>query len=346
MPPPALLRAASPAFYYYSSMQPPSPSPSTAAYSAFPPPLLPAPAADALFAEPHHSAGALDLAVAEAAVAAAAQHQGCVMCSPLAPLLPVALPAVQAQQHSASVTAYHNGQQGQPQLQEPQPAGAPPRTRTRARIVISGLSLGLPSNPANPGAAVFSPDNLPSLFRGDLRIQPLTDADTDALLSMRPFALGKPPAPGAARPKQYYSRAGPMLRVHARLTPGAFDLCAEYGVPAFVAEALDASFTLAIAAGFEALHDAGIPVLSEDIVDDSAAASGADAPPPRRRRRAAPLPEPLQRDTGVIFASSFPGLESLAEEAEAVGLDRARAAVAAALAERAADPREIGRAHV
>ena len=85
---------------------------------------------------------------------------------------------------------------------------------------------------------------------------------------------------------------------------GEFDLSDEFGVPADRVEATDISTQLAIAAGIEALRDAGIP-----LVMAYRQTSKGTLLPDRWK-----LPEALADETGVIFGSAFPGLDEMAEE--------------------------------
>ena len=86
--------------------------------------------------------------------------------------------------------------------------------------------------------------------------------------------------------------------------PGAFDLTAEYGVPAKLVEALDATTQLAMAAGLDALREAGIP-----LVQTYKKTTTGKYLPERWM-----LPEALRDETGVIFASAFPGFNRFADE--------------------------------
>ena len=94
---------------------------------------------------------------------------------------------------------------------------------------------------------------------------------------------------------------------------GRFDLGAEYGVPAERLPALDPVTRLAMAAGLDALRDAGIP-----LVMHYRSTSKGTLLPDRWM-----LPEPLRDETGVIFASAFPGLDSFADELTRYHEDRA-----------------------
>ena len=85
---------------------------------------------------------------------------------------------------------------------------------------------------------------------------------------------------------------------------GAFDLEKEFGVSADRKAALDRVTQLAIAVGLDALRDAGIPL----VLRYKTTSKGTQLPD----RWA--LPDALRDDTGVIFASAFPGLDSFADE--------------------------------
>ena len=70
--------------------------------------------------------------------------------------------------------------------------------------------------------------------------------------------------------------------------------------------ALDTTFQLAICAGYDALKDAGIPLIRSIIKTSTGKTLSGDWA----------LPESLQDDTGIIFASAFPGYDNFAEESQ------------------------------
>ena len=85
---------------------------------------------------------------------------------------------------------------------------------------------------------------------------------------------------------------------------GSFDLAEEYGVPAKLIEALDITTQLSIAAGLDALREAGIP-----LVQTYRQTTKGTYLPERWL-----LPTALRDETGVIFASAFPGGDRFADE--------------------------------
>ena len=95
---------------------------------------------------------------------------------------------------------------------------------------------------------------------------------------------------------------------------GAFDLESEFGVPAEHLAALDRVTRLAIAAGIDALRDAGIPL----VMRYKTTTKGTQLP------ERWGLPDAMRDDTGVIFGSAFPGYDSFAEIMSGYYTDHAR----------------------
>ncbi|MGA1793978.1 MAG: phosphopantetheine-binding protein, partial [Thermoplasmatota archaeon] len=93
-----------------------------------------------------------------------------------------------------------------------------------------------------------------------------------------------------------------VLQLAGRL--GEFDLQKEFGVPESVIDSLDITSQLAFAAGLLALKDAGIPLVKRY----SQTSTGSFLPEEWE------LPLELQEDTGIIFASAFPGFDRLYKE--------------------------------
>ncbi|PIU20450.1 MAG: beta-ketoacyl synthase, partial [Elusimicrobia bacterium CG08_land_8_20_14_0_20_59_10] len=85
---------------------------------------------------------------------------------------------------------------------------------------------------------------------------------------------------------------------------GQFDIQAEFGLPNTVAKAMDSAFKMAIGAGVLALKDAGLPLIHYY----KKTTTGSYLPLKWA------LPEPVASETGVIFASAFPVMESLIKE--------------------------------
>ena len=86
-----------------------------------------------------------------------------------------------------------------------------------------------------------------------------------------------------------------VIKLAGRSAP--LDVVSEFGVDAARDAALDSTTRLAIGAGFDALRDAGIPL----VMHYKTTTLGTKLPDRWG------LPESMRDDTGVIFASAFPG---------------------------------------
>jgi len=160
-------------------------------------------------------------------------------------------------------------------------------------VVVTGISLGLP-NHDHPERTVFDPRNIGSIFAGENFISELTRDDKQSIIDMNVVQIAKKDGKRIEIP---INRDNEIIQVASKI--GKFDLAAEYGIPSFIVETLDATYQLAIAAGIEALRDADIPLRPHE-------SHGKTVP--------MALPPSMQDDTGVIFASSFPCMDSCVEE--------------------------------
>ena len=172
------------------------------------------------------------------------------------------------------------------------PAGRPILTGS---VVISGVGLGLPGRHGH----VFDDGNAERVLRGEPFIEPLPEDIQERMLEKRVTRLVKRPS-GATL--ELLSDLDGTIKLAGQR--GEFDLAEEFGVPEARVEALDISTQLAIGAGIEALRDAGIPLVKHYRVT-----SKGTYLPDRWM-----LPQALADETGVVFASAFPGLNRMAED--------------------------------
>jgi len=177
------------------------------------------------------------------------------------------------------------------------PSGGDGRLPLTGSVVISGAGLGLPGK----NRRVFDDANISSILRGEIRIEPLPEELRERMAKKRAIRLVKSEA-GAIQ--EVIDRIDQTVKLGGQR--GTFDLIEEFGVPADRVEATDISTQLAIAAGIEALRDAGIPL----VMAYRRTSKGTYLPDRWK------LPEALADETGVIFASAFPGLDRMAEEAQ------------------------------
>ena len=179
---------------------------------------------------------------------------------------------------------------------KPAPAAKP--------VVITGAALGLPGTDR-----VFDDANIARLLRGEQFIDAIPVRFRQAMLDKHITRLVKSENGGAF---ETISDVADVIKLAGR--GGAFDLEHEFGISSERNAALDRVTQLAIAVGIDALRDAGIP-----LVMRYKTTSKHTQLPDRWA-----LPEPLRDDTGVIFASAFPGLNSFADEMSRYFADRSR----------------------
>ena len=139
-----------------------------------------------------------------------------------------------------------------------------------------------------------------------------------------------------ARERRPITAVGDLIQLAS--TVAGFDLAREYHVDPRVVETLDTTYALAVAAGLEALADAGL--VSPPNAPGAAEGVGVTATDGRKRAGGGShggwqLRREHRDETGVIFAASFPALDSLVDElarAMAAALAEQRGAAKAVLA--------------
>ncbi|HEX5229772.1 MAG TPA: acyltransferase domain-containing protein, partial [Bryobacteraceae bacterium] len=171
-------------------------------------------------------------------------------------------------------------------------------------VAITGAALGLPGTDH-----IFDDANLARLLRGDQFIDSIPVRFRRAMLDKHITRLVKSENGGAF---ETITDVADVIKLAGR--GGAFDLESEFGISADRNAALDRVTQLAIAVGLDALRDAGIPL----VLRYKTTTKNTQLPD----RWA--LPESLRDDTGVIFASAFPGLNSFADEMSRYAADQAR----------------------
>ncbi len=187
--------------------------------------------------------------------------------------------------------------------------GSPRRTEP---VVITGAALGLPG-----AERLFDDANIVRLLGGEQGIDVIPGRVRREMLDKHITRLVKSDEGGAAF--ETIDRLDDVIKLAARA--GAFDVVEEFGVDADRVGALGRATQLAIAAGIDALRDAGLP-----LVRHYKTTTVGSKLPDRWG-----LPGVLRDDTGVIFASAFPGLEEMTDEVARQTEDRMRRERLAAL---------------
>ena len=169
-------------------------------------------------------------------------------------------------------------------------------------VAITGAALGLPGT-----EHIFDDGNIGRLLRGDQFIDTIPTRFRQAMLDKHITRLVKNDNGGTF---ETINNVADVIKLAGR--GGAFDLKNEFGVSDERVAALDRTTRLAIAVGLDSLRDAGIPL----VLRYKTTTKGTQLPD----RWA--LPDALRDDTGVIFASAFPGLDSFADEMARYYTDR------------------------
>ena len=179
-------------------------------------------------------------------------------------------------------------------------------------LVITGAALGLPG-----AERLFDDANIARLLNGEQGIDVISGPLRREMLDKHITRLVKS-EDGLAR-FETIERLDEVIKLAARA--GAFDLGEEFGVADDRLAALGRDTQLAIAAGIDALRDAGIPL----VLRYKTTTVGTKLPDRWS------LPDELRDDTGVVYASAFPGLEEMADEVARYTTDHMRRERMAAL---------------
>jgi acyl transferase domain-containing protein/acyl carrier protein len=181
-----------------------------------------------------------------------------------------------------------------------------------ASVAITGAALGLPGT-----ERIFDDTNIARILRGDQFIAAIPERIRQAILDKRITRLVKSDNGGPVF--ESITDVADVIKLAAR--GGDFDLQKEFGVSAERLAALDRTTCLAIAAGLDALRDAGIPL----VLRYKTTSKGTQLPDRWV------LPDALRDDTGVIFASAFPGYDAFAQDMSRYYTDHGRRELLAAL---------------
>ncbi len=164
------------------------------------------------------------------------------------------------------------------------------------KVVISGISAGLPSDVR----FAFDKDNLDDLILGKNFIKQVPEFGRVDMLEKNVERLYKGPD-GEADLRTVDDISGV---IHLAGFFNDAEIAKEYGLDDKLVTAMDVTTRLAVAAGLEALRDAGIPLVRQM----KRTSAGTELPDSWA------LPTELRAETGVIFASAFPGMASLVDE--------------------------------
>ncbi len=181
--------------------------------------------------------------------------------------------------------------------EKPAPDGEP--------IVITGAAVGLPGT-----EHIFDDANIARLLNGDQFIAAIPDSFRRAMLDKNITRLLK--SENGEPTFELINDVADVIKLAGR--GRLFDMGDEFGISADRLAALDRVTSLAMAAGIDALRDAGIPL----VMRYKTTTKGTQL------QDRWGLPDALRDDTGVIMGSAFPGYDSFAEIMGGYYADHAR----------------------
>ena len=176
-------------------------------------------------------------------------------------------------------------------------------------VVITGAAVGTPGT-----EKVFDDGNLARLLHGEQFIDVIPTRARREIAERHITRLVK--AEDGSGSFQTIDDPADVIKLAGRA--GALDMAEEFGIDADRLAALGRETQLAIAAGIDALRDAGIPLV-QHYKDTT---RGTKLPDKWR------LADSMQDDTGVIFASAYPGYGDFAADIEAFWTERVEARAA------------------
>ncbi|MFQ5980220.1 MAG: SDR family NAD(P)-dependent oxidoreductase [Candidatus Heimdallarchaeota archaeon] len=162
-------------------------------------------------------------------------------------------------------------------------------------VVIVGAALGLPGQ----SKQVFDDSNIDMILHGQNFIDSISQQAIGKIVEKNIVRVVKQ----NDEDPHFQPVADESDSIKLAGQKGSFNLHEEFGVPEALSETLDVTSQLALAAGIDALRNAGIPLIKQSLLPSNMGHMG--------ERWA--LPEELRDETGVIFASLFPGFDSLLE---------------------------------
>ena len=180
-----------------------------------------------------------------------------------------------------------------------------PTQVSSAPVAITGAALGLPGVDR-----VFDDENISRILDGQQFIDVIPHRFREAIVDKRITRLVK--KAGQDPVFETIDDEAGVIKLAGRGAP--LDVVAEFGVEAARDAALDRTTRLALGAGLDALRDAGIPL----VMRYRSTTLGTMLPEKWG------LPESMRDDTGVIFASAFPGYGEFASDIEKYMTDRGR----------------------
>ncbi|MFX1574870.1 MAG: SDR family NAD(P)-dependent oxidoreductase [Promethearchaeota archaeon] len=168
-------------------------------------------------------------------------------------------------------------------------------------VVITGVGIGLPGK----NRKIFDDKNINDILKGINLIEPVSNEYKEQLFQKNVIRLDKSPNGNA----KFVAIDDISKVIQLAGQMGEFNPTEDFHLDSKMLNALDITFQLAIGAGYEALKDAGIPLVRSNFKTSTGKILPSDWV----------LPESLQDETGIIFASAFPGYDNFVKEISNAG---------------------------
>eukprot|EP00981_Chlorochromonas_danica_P014969 scaffold9701_cov265-Ochromonas_danica.AAC.6 len=167
-----------------------------------------------------------------------------------------------------------------------------PSGRPNVSVVVTGIAAALPTRDDDDELVLPSAASVRRIVEGESFLSHISDTVKEAMLdkNVADFVKG---ADGALVKKPIVSKDN-LINVRAKI--GHKFSLTSYGVSESIVGTMDRAVQVSIAAGLEALKDAGI------VNGEGPGTKGWE------------LPASMQNTTGVVYATSFPALDTAVEE--------------------------------
>lgn len=167
--------------------------------------------------------------------------------------------------------------------------------KSKPKIVYSGVAVGLPGSFKHS----FRDDNFDQLFEGRNFIEALSQEEKSRLVALQVSKVEKTEQGPVFH---LLDSLGDVIQLAGKI--GQIDALVDYQIDPREIEQMNQAIQHAVAAGYEALRDARIP-----LVHQYRQTSSGGFLPVRWA-----IPEEMQRRTGVIYAHGFPMVETVVAE--------------------------------
>jgi acyl transferase domain-containing protein/NAD(P)-dependent dehydrogenase (short-subunit alcohol dehydrogenase family) len=162
-------------------------------------------------------------------------------------------------------------------------------------VVFSGVSIGLPGSYKE----VFRDDNFQQIFEGRNFIERITDDERQKFVDLKITKLIKDDSGPSFK---FLASLEDVIQLAGKI--GKLDMIRDYQIDDMDLQNMTTCISMGVAAGYEALKDAHIPLIREYATT----ASGKTIP------QKLSLPKYMQEETGVIFANGFPLIDPVIRE--------------------------------